>query len=141
MEEMFALLLHGQEDQIEGLLAKYLEEFGQHQFDVKMFMKTETLQDSPATYRDKVRGKKRNPAAAYELALQSGRSYQPGDQISYYVTGTGKRVKVHETAKLAAQWDRHHPDENVDYYKAKLFELYKKFKPFIRGLGGPRRRA
>jgi hypothetical protein len=27
----------------------------------------------------------------------------------------------------------------VEYYKAKLLELYKKFKPFIRGMGGPRR--
>jgi hypothetical protein len=52
------------------------------------------------------------------------------------VAGTGKRVKVHEAAKLASQWDRHHPDENVEYYKAKLLELYKKFKPFIRGMGG-----
>jgi DNA polymerase elongation subunit (family B) len=140
MEEMFALLLCGQEDRIDALLAKYLEEFDQHRFDVKMFMKTESLQDSLATYRDKIRGKKRNLSAAYELALRSGRPYQPGDQISYYVAGTGKRVKVHEAAKLASQWDRHNPDENVDYYKAKLLELYKKFKPFIRGLGGPRRR-
>lgn len=141
MEEMFALLLSGQEERIDALLAKYMEEFEQHQFDVKMFMKTESLQDSLATYREKIRGKKRNPAAAYEVALQSGRPYQPGDQISYYVTGAGKRVKVHEAAKLASQWDRQHPDENVEYYKAKLLELYKKFKPFIRGVGGPRRRA
>jgi DNA polymerase, archaea type len=139
MEEMFALLLRGQGDRIDALLAKYLEEFDQHQFDVKMFMKTESLQDSLATYRDKVRDKKRNPSAAYELALMSGRPYQPGDQISYYVAGAGKRVKVHETAKLAAQWDRHHPDENVGYYQAKLLALYKKFKPFIRGMGGPKR--
>jgi hypothetical protein len=27
----------------------------------------------------------------------------------------------------------------VEYYKAKLLELYKKFKPFIRGMGGPTR--
>jgi DNA polymerase, archaea type len=138
MEEMFGLLLRGQAHQIDALLAKYMEEFEQHQFDVKMFMKTESLQESLATYRDKVRDKKRNPSALYELAIQSGRSYQPGDQISYYVAGTGKRIKVHEAAKLASQWDRHHPDENVPYYKAKLLELYKKFKPFIRGMGGPK---
>jgi DNA polymerase, archaea type len=139
MEEMFSLLLRGEADKVEALLAKYMEEFEQHRFDVKMFMKTESLQDSLATYRDKVREKKRNPAALYELAIQSGRSYQPGDQISYYVAGTGKRVKVHEAAKLASQWDRHRPDENVEYYKAKLLEVYKKFKPFIRGMGGSRR--
>lgn len=139
MEEMFLLLLKGETDRIDALLARYLDEFDRHQFDVKMFMKTESLQDSLDTYRDKVRHKQRNPAAAYELAAQSGRSYQVGDQISYYVTGTNKRVKVHEAAKLASLWDRHHPDENVEYYKAKLMELYKKFKPFIRGLNVARR--
>lgn len=139
MEEMFGLLLRGQADQVDALLAKYMEEFAQHRFDVKMFMKTESMQDSIATYRDKVRDKKRNPSALYELAIQSQRSYQPGDQISYYVAGTGKRVKVHEAAKLASLWNRHQPDENVEYYKAKLLELYKKFKPFIRGMGGPTR--
>jgi DNA polymerase elongation subunit (family B) len=138
MEEMFGLLLRGQADQVDALLAKYMEEFDQHRFDVKMFMKTESLQDSITTYRDKVRDKKRHPSALYELAIQARHAYQPGDQISYYVAGTGKRVKVHEAAKLASQWDRHHPDENVEYYKAKLLELYKKFKPFIRGMGGPR---
>ncbi len=141
MEEMFALLLQGEADKTDALLAKYMEEFEQHQFDVKMFMKTESLQDSLVTYREKVRGKKRNPSALYELAIQSGRAYQPGDQISYYVAGTGKRVKVHAVAKLASQWDRHNPDENVEYYKAKLLDLYKKFKPFIRGMGGPKRGA
>jgi DNA polymerase elongation subunit (family B) len=141
MEEMFGLLLRGEVDQVDALVAKYMEEFEQHRFDVKMFMKTESLQESLATYREKIRNKKRNPAALYELAIQSGRPYQPGDQISYYVTGTGKRVKVHETARLASQWDRQQPDENVEYYKAKLLELYKKFKPFIRGMGGPIRDA
>jgi len=137
MEEMFILLLQGQADQIDGLLAKYLDEFDHHQFDVKMFMKTESLQDSLDTYREKIRGKKRNPAAAYELAMHTGRAYQAGDQISYYVAGKGKRVKVHEAAKLASQWDRRTPDENVEYYKAKLLDLYKKFRPFIRGADSP----
>ncbi|MBI3326150.1 MAG: DNA polymerase II, partial [Nitrospinae bacterium] len=139
MEEMFLLLLQGEADRIDALLGRYLDEFDRHQFDVKMFMKTESLQDSLDTYREKIRGRQRNPAAAYELAMQSGRSYQAGDQISYYVAGAGKRVKVHEAAKLASQWDRHHPDENVEYYKAKLLDLYKKFKPFVRGVSGPRR--
>jgi len=138
MEEMFVLLLQGEGDRIEALLARYLDEFDRHQFDVKMFMKTESLQDSLDIYREKIRGKQRNPAAAYKLAIQSGRPYQAGDQISYYVAGTGKHVKVHEAARLASQWDRYHPDENVEYYKAKLLELYKKFKPFIRGIRGSR---
>ena len=79
----------------------------------------------------KVRGKKRNAAAAYEIALKSERPYQPGDQVSYYVTGQGAKVKINENCKLASQWDPKNPDENVEHYKGKLKELYKKFKPFI----------
>jgi len=69
--------------------------------------------------------------AAYELALASARSYQPGDQVSYYVIGEGKRVKVNEAAKLAAEWSEGTPDENTAYYVAKLQELHEKFRPLI----------
>jgi len=131
MEEMFLHLLRGEPEKIRELTRRYAEAFERHTFDVRKFMKTETLQDSLETYRDKVKGSRRNPAAAYELALRSARPYQPGDQVSYYVAGTSKKVKVHEAAKLASEWDPKHPDENVEYYKAKLVELYEKFKPFI----------
>jgi hypothetical protein len=47
------------------------------------------------------------------------------------VAGTSKKVKVHEAAKLASDWDPQNPDENVEYYKAKLVELAEKFKPFL----------
>jgi hypothetical protein len=59
--------------------------------------------------------------------------YQPGDQIPYYVAGLGKNVKVHEACKLAAEWDREHPDENVAFYVAKLYDLYEKFRPLMEG--------
>jgi DNA polymerase elongation subunit (family B) len=131
MEEMFLYLLRGEPQEIRELTRRYAEAFEQHKFDVRQFMKTETLQDSLETYREKIRGGKRNPAAAYELALRSARPYQPGDQISYYVSGTAKKVKVHEAAKLASEWDPQNPDENVEYYKAKLVELVEKFRPFF----------
>ena len=131
MGEMFRHLLRGEPQKIRELTRRYAEGFERHTFDVRTFMKTETLQDSLDTYRDKVKDSRRNPAAAYELALRSERAYQPGDQVSYYVTGTSKRVKVHEAAKLASQWDPNAPDENVEYYKAKLVELEAKFRPFF----------
>jgi DNA polymerase elongation subunit (family B) len=131
MEEMFLHLLRGEPQKIRELTRRYAEAFEQHTLDVRKFMKTETLQDSLETYRDKIKGSRRNPAAAYELALRSGRPYQPGDQISYYVSGTSKKVKVHEAAKLAGEWDPQNPDENVEYYKAKLVELSEKFRPFF----------
>ncbi|MFQ5848204.1 MAG: DNA polymerase domain-containing protein [Candidatus Methylomirabilales bacterium] len=131
MEEAMRLLLQGEKDKIPDLTDRYRKDFDAHRFPVQMFMKTETLQDSLETYQQKVKGKKRNPAAPYELALKAARPYQPGDQISYYVSGQGVKVKVHEAAKLASQWNPEQPDENVEYYKAKLKDLHEKFKPFF----------
>ena len=92
-----------------------------------MLMKTDTLQDSLEKYRVKIGAGGRNRAAAYELALASGRPYKPGDQISYYIKATPKRVAAYEAAKLASDFDPQNRDENVDYYVAKLDELMKKF--------------
>jgi len=131
MEEMLLFLLRGERDEIPALYQRYLEDLEQHRMDISRLMKTETLQDSLETYQMKVKAKKRNPAAPYEIALRSERPYQPGDQISYYVTGQGAKVRVHENCKLASQWDARNPDENMEHYKAKLKELYEKFKPFI----------
>ena len=133
MEEMFRLVLGDRAAEVPALVDRYRQAFERHEVDVEKFMKTETLQDSLDTYRAKRSGKKRNPSAAYELALKSERRYQPGDQISYYVAGRGKNVKVHEACRLAAEWDREHPDENVEYYVAKLYDLYEKFRPLMEG--------
>ena len=131
MEEMFRLLLSGRREEIPALVARWREDFGGHRVPLKQFMKTETLQESPAGYQEKLRAGKRNPAAAYELALRSARPYQPGDQVSYYVCGDDKRVKVNEAAKLATEWNPAAPDENIAYYVSKLEDLYEKFRPLI----------
>jgi len=130
MEEFFDLLLHGRRDEIAALYAGYRERLERHTIGITGFMKTETLQDSPEVYRDKIGGKRRNISAAYELALKSPRRYLSGDQVSYYVTGRGAKVKVSAAAKLAAEYDPGNPDENVEYYQAKLADLYEKFRPF-----------
>ena len=131
MEEMFRLSLTGRRAEIPGRLARWEGDFRMHRVPVKDFMKTETLQESLRTYQDKLEAGQRNPAAAYELALRSARPYQPGDQVSYYVTGDGLRVKVNEAAKLATAWDPEAPDENTAYYVGKLRELYEKFRPLV----------
>ena len=69
----------------------------------------------------------RNRAAAYELALASRRAYKPGDQVSYYIKSTPKKVPAYEAARLASDFDPQNRDENIDYYVAKLDELVKKF--------------
>ena len=131
MEEMFRLLLTGRREEIPTLVKRWEEDFRAHRVPLKQFMKTETIQESLGAYRDKLQAGARNVGAAYELALASARSYQPGDQVSYYVSGDGKRVKVNEVAKLAADWTEAAPDENTAYYVAKLQELYEKFRPLI----------
>jgi DNA polymerase elongation subunit (family B) len=131
MEEMFLLLLSGRRDEIAALVRRWEEDFHAHRVSVKQFMKTETLQDSLATYQEKLQTGARNPSAPYELALKSARSYQPGDQISHYVAGGGSRVKVNECAKLATSWDPSTPDENTAHYLGKLRELYEKFRRLV----------
>jgi DNA polymerase elongation subunit (family B) len=131
MEEMFRLLLTGRREEIPALVKRWEEDFLAHRVPIKQFMKTETLQESLAAYREKLQAGARNVGAAYELALASARPYQPGDQVSYYVTGDGKRIKVNETAKLASDWSLAAPDENTAYYVGKLQELYEKFRPLI----------
>ncbi len=131
MEQVFRLLLEGRREEIPALVARWEDDFKAHRVPVKLFMKTETLQESIPAYQDKLRAGKRNVSAAYELALRSERPYQAGDQVSYYVAGDGGGVMVNETAKLASAWDPQAPDENTGYYIAKLRELHDKFRPFI----------
>jgi DNA polymerase, archaea type len=137
LEEMLALLLKGEKERVSDLYQRYLDDLEHHRRDVTWLTKIETLQDSLESYQNKVRAKKRNAAAPYELALKSQRRYQPGDQISYYVTGTKAKVKISENCKIATQWDPKNPDENVEHYKAKLKDLYEKFKPWIQSENQP----
>jgi DNA polymerase elongation subunit (family B) len=139
MEEMFRLMLENRADEIPALYEDWRGRLAGHVVGISDLMKTETLQDSPEVYRDKIGGKRRNVSAAYELALKAGRRYLSGDQISYYVAGRGTKVKVNAAARLAAEYDPANPDENVEYYQAKLAELYAKFKPYAerRGLFSP----
>lgn len=133
LEEMLLQLLKGEKDGVPELYRRYLDDIENHRRDISWLMKTETLQDSLENYQAKIRTKKRNAAAPYELALRAERRYQPGDQISYYVTGAKAKVKISDNCKLASEWDAEHPDENVEHYRAKLTELYEKFRPFIKG--------
>jgi DNA polymerase I len=127
LEEMIKLIMQGKAEEIAGLREKFAKQIRSHEMPIEMLMKTDTLQDSLEKYRAKIAGSARNRAAAYELALASGRNYKPGDQISYYIKATPKKVAAYEAAKLASEFDPQNRDENVDYYIAKLDELVKKF--------------
>jgi DNA polymerase I len=133
LSNMIRLLLEGKEQEIHSLFREYLDRLEHHRMGISWLAKTETLTESLDTYRQKVADKKRNPAATYELALASDRPYRAGDQVSYYVTGTAKTVRVYENCKLTSDYDANHPDENVTYYRAKLEKLLKKFQDFLPG--------
>ncbi|HKP92435.1 MAG TPA: DNA polymerase domain-containing protein [Chthoniobacterales bacterium] len=127
LEEMIKLQMEGRADAIAALRDDFEEKIRGGEWNIDMLMKTDTLQDSLDKYRAKIGAGGRNRAAAYELALASGRNYKPGEQISYYIKATPKKVAAYEAAKLATDFDPQNRDENVDYYVAKLDELVKKF--------------
>ncbi|HYY12888.1 MAG TPA: DNA polymerase domain-containing protein [Chthoniobacterales bacterium] len=131
LEAMIKLIMDGRPEAILDLRNEYERKIRNREWKIDMLMKTDTLQDSLDKYRAKIAGSARNRAAAYELALASGRTYKPGDQISYYIKSTPKKVPAYEAAKLASDFDPQNRDENLDYYVAKLDELVKKFSGLI----------
>src|SRR5437868_9695206 len=127
LEEMIKLLMEGKPEGIAQLRDDFEKKIRGREMPIDWLMKTDTLQDSLDKYRAKIADSARNRAAAYELALASGRNYKPGDQISYYIKTTPKKVPAYEAAKFASEFDPQNRDENVDYYIAKLDDLVKKF--------------
>ena len=127
LEEMIKMIMQGKPEAINHLRSEFERKIRNREWKIEMLMKTDTLQDSLDKYRAKIASSARNRAAAYELALTSGRNYKPGDQISYYIKATPKKVAAYEAAKLASEFDPQNRDENIDYYVAKLNELMKKF--------------
>jgi DNA polymerase elongation subunit (family B) len=138
---MIKLLMQGQPGAINGLREKFEQQIRRGALPIDLLMKTDTLQDSLDKYRAKISGAARNRAAAYELALASGRNYKPGDQISYYVKATPKKVAAYEAAKLASEFDPQNRDENIDYYVAKLDELMKKFGGVTSAASSPKQES
>src|SRR5438552_2335254 len=131
LEEMIKLIMQGKPEAIVDLRNQFERKIRNRESKIDMLIKTDTLQDSLNKYRAKIASSARNRAAAYELALASGRNYKPGDQISYYIKATPKKVPAYEAAKPASEFDPENRDENVDYYVAKLDELMKKFGGLI----------
>src|SRR5438046_3392704 len=127
LEEMIKLIMEGKSEEIGDLRNRFEKKIRNREWKIDMLMKTDTLQDSLEKYRAKIAESARNRAAAYELALASGRPYNPGHQISYYIKAMPKKVPAYEAAKPASEFDPQNRDENVDYYVAKLDELAKKF--------------
>ena len=141
LEQMIKLITQGKSEAVGDLRNEFEQKIRNREWKIDMLMKTDTLQDSLDKYRAKISGSARNRAAAYELALASGRNYKPGDQISYYIKATPKKVPAYEAAKLASEFDPQNRDENVDYYVAKLDELVKKFSGLTATASAPKQES
>jgi DNA polymerase, archaea type len=129
IEEIVRLLLAGRPADVKTVVDRWLDDFAMHRVHVRLFGRTETLQDPLDTYRERVRAGLRNPSAAYEVAAASGRTLLPGDQVTYYVAGRGSNPSVAESARLASLWSADQPDENTEYYQTKVLEAWARFRP------------
>src|SRR5207248_7253193 len=130
LEDMIKIIMHGKPKAIADLRSEFERKIRNREWKIEMLMKTDTLQDSLEKYRAKIAGSARNRAAAYELALASGRDYRPGDQISYYIKTTPKKVPAYEVDKLASEFDPEDRDGNAASYVRKLEDLVEKVRAF-----------
>lgn len=137
LERMIRLLLEGRPGEIPALRAGFEAAIRERRWPIEMLAKTDTLQDSLAQYQKKIEASSRNRSAPYELAARSGRPYQPGDQVRYYITGTKRKVSSYENARLIAEWNPENRDENIEYYAGKLDDLARKYLAFAGPASAP----
>ena len=131
MRDLIELLLTGKAGMVERLFDQYVARLRSSGLDVAWVTRSETLNESPDSYREKLRLGKRNHSAAFEIALASGKPYRAGDHVSYYVSGSGRDATAYEQCRATAAFDPAHPDINVLYYIEKLRHVQKRFEPFL----------
>lgn len=129
--DLIELLLAGKSTKVEGLFGEYVARLRSRNLDAAWVARSETLNESPDIYSEKVRLGTRNRSAAFEIALSSGRAYRAGDHVSYYVSGSNKDAAAYEQSRPLSAFDPAHPDINVVYYIEKLRHLKKRFEPFL----------
>lgn len=137
MQKVISLLLEGKEEEYPLFHREMEEKIKGHLLPLRDLAKTETLADSPESYRKKITAGTSRRSAAYELVLASGRDYRQGDQVSFYITGEKKKVSIVENSRLLADAPAGERDENILFYLEKLQELKKKFAPFMEGTPSP----
>ncbi|MBI2354105.1 MAG: DNA polymerase II [Deltaproteobacteria bacterium] len=131
MREAVELLLTAAGAGFERLFERYMKRLIAHDFTIDWVARTETLNESPSRYREKVRAGRRNPSAAFEIALAGERAYRAGDQVSYYIAGSGKDAVAYENCRPASAYNPARPDVNIPYYIEKLRHLKRRFDPFL----------
>ncbi len=131
LQQMLIKVLQDRAREIPALYEDYCARIEDRAWPLTMLAKTDTLQESIEVYQQKIARSARNRSAPYELAIQSGQASQPGDRISYYITGDKKNVSAYDHARRLEDHNPDQRDENIPYYLEKLRSLYKKFAPII----------
>ena len=129
--EAIRFLLAGDWQAVEQLYTVTVRRLADHGCPVAWVARSETLADSREHYELAVQNGNRNRAAVYELALAKKGNWRIGEKISYYVTGVSKNCIVHANCKLVTDFDCLHPDINRAWYIERLYQLFKRFKPFL----------
>ena len=104
------LLLDGQSADVKAAVDRWLDDFAVHRVPVRLFARTETLQDSLEVYRDRVR----------ERAAPSGSRLRGGPRVGAHACfpairspttwpDAGSNPAVAESAKLASAWNPDRP--------------------------------
>ncbi|CAH2032288.1 hypothetical protein [Trichlorobacter ammonificans] len=131
LHDALRLLLEDGAGRVAALYEERLQQLSTRQVPVEQLARTETLPLSSEQYRREVREGKRHHSAVGELALRSEAPFHAGDRVSYYVTGSGSHIRVHEQCRLLADYDPRHPDFNVAWYAERLHRLYRRLTGFL----------
>ena len=131
MRAAVELLLTSDGSGIERLYDNCVTRLMARDFEIGWIARTETLNESLAGYQAKIQAGKRNHSAAFEIAGTAERLYRAGDQVSYYIIGSGKDVTAYEQCRPVSSYNPARPDVNIPYYIDKLRHLKKRFDPFL----------
>ena len=131
LQEAVELLLTSGGNALDQAYDRYVARLTGRDFQIDWVARTETLNESPDRYRQKLRAGKRNPSAAFEIALAAERPYRAGDQVSYYIGGSRKDAVAYENCRPVSAFNPDHPDVNIPYYIEKIRHLKKRFDPFL----------
>lgn len=131
ISNLVEFLLKRKFDAIPEMYRRMRDEIERREMPLPELAKSESLNDSPATYQRKLAAGTGRRSAAYELAIRSKLDFQAGDQVTYYLTGEKKKVSVVDNAKLLSEAPVGERDENVAYYLNKLDDLYANFRTFL----------
>ena len=82
MLQVIDALLHHDRQAPDRIHAEFTQALNTHALPFAELAKSETLADSPETYKRKLAAGTGKRSAAYELAIKSGREYRQGDQIA-----------------------------------------------------------